>query len=136
MNVGSHINWIYMIYVHVYTMSKQLLYIILKSNWTICLNSFWRKCVSLLVKSLIIFNYIMHADILNVFKKLHYRCIEGWMGVVVSVRPWTMTRQSLSCQISGEWLAHALWQGDDNVLFAYNDSNAIQYVSSPTNRIN
>lgn len=129
MNVGSHINWINFIYVHVYTMSKQLLYIILKSNWTICLNSFRRKRVSLLVKSFIIFILCM----------LIYRtCLRScrWVEVVVSVRPWTMTRQSLSCQISGEWLAHALWRGDDNVLFAHNDSNAIQYVSSPTNRIN
>lgn len=83
MNVGSHLNWIFMIYVHVYTMSKQLLYITLKLNWTICLNSFWRKRVSLLVKSLIIFIYIMHANILNVFKKLPlqmYRRVDGGCG--------------------------------------------------------
>lgn len=135
MNVGSHINWINFICVHVYTMSKQLLYIILKSNWTICLNSFRRKRVSLLVKSLIIFILCM-LIYRTCLRSCHYRCKDGWVEVVVSVRPWTMTRQSLSCQISGEWLAHALWRGDDNVLFAHNDSNAIQYVSSPTNRIN
>lgn len=69
MNFGSHINWINFIYVHVYTISKQLLYIMLKIKLNY-LSKFIPTQARFSACEEFDYLYIMHANIPNVFKKL------------------------------------------------------------------